>query len=163
MVAMDENDPLGRGSTALIRGKLVESLYAESMLLADEARDYFETHPERAPGEIDVITRIGMSCEWLKTTTRLMHVIAWLLTQRAVNVGELTEAQAKLHDRMLGEAIPSDAAVCRSLPDEARLLIAASEQLFARALRLQDALASPRPVGQGPARALIERVQAMVG
>lgn len=160
---MEEHDPLGGAHAALIRGKLVESLYAESMLLADEARAYFETHPERAPGEIDAVTRIGMSCEWLKTTTRLMHVIAWLLTQRAVNVGELTEAQARLHDRMLGEAIVSDPAVCRSLPDEARLLIAASEQLFARALRLQEALAAPRPVDNGPARALMARVQAMVG
>lgn len=160
---MDDEYPLGRAHAALIRGRLVESLYAESMLLADEARAYFETHPERAPGEIDAVTRIGMSCEWLKTTTRLMHIIAWLLTQRAVNVGELTEAQAKLHDRMLGEAIVSDPAVCGSLPDEARLLIAASEQLFARALRLQEALAAPRPVDHGPARALIERVQAMVG
>lgn len=160
---MDKDDPLGRSQAALIRGRLVESLYAESMLLADEARDYFETHPERAPGEVDAVTRIGMACEWLKTTTRLMHVIAWLLTQRAVNGGELTEVQARLHDRMLGEAIASDPAVCRGLPEEARLLIAASEQLFARALRLQEALAAPQPVDHGPARALIERVQAMVG
>ena len=158
---MDSQPPPDAAPVALIRSRLVESLYAEAMLLADEARSYFEANP-RIDAEVDPITRIGMSCEWLKTTTRLMHVIAWLLTQRAVQAGELSETQARVHDRMLGDAVASDGELCRRLPDRARLLIVASEQLYQRALRLQELLHADQASDQGPARALIERVRALV-
>lgn len=123
---------------AALRRSVVESLYTEAMLLADEVRGYFESggHAERY--QLDPILRVGYSCESLKTTTRLMHVIAWLLTQRAISAGEITEEEAGDQDRLLGDAVPSDATICARLPDQARLLIVASEQLYKRTLRLQD-------------------------
>ena len=64
--------------------KLVDGLYIEAMVLADEARSYFDTLGRDDRLSLDPIDRVGFSCESLKVTTRLMHVIAWLLTQRAV-------------------------------------------------------------------------------
>ena len=64
-------------------------------MLADEARSYFDTGGRDDRLSLDPLDRVGFSCESLKVTTRLMHVIAWLLTQRAVAAGELSRAQAR--------------------------------------------------------------------
>ncbi len=143
----------------LLRRSLVESLYAEAMMLADDARDYFESAGMEHRPRLDPLVRIGYSCESLKTTTRLMHVIAWLLTQRAISAGEITEEEAGSHDRLLGDAVPSDPAICAELPDPARLLIASSEQLYKRTLRLQEQFLEGRPPVGSPVHQMFERLQ----
>ena len=91
--------------------KLVDSLYVEAMVLADEARSYFDVQAEEDREQLEPLARVGFACESLRVTTRLMHVIAWLLTQRAVAAGELTAAQAGEPDRRIGEgAAPDEAA-----------------------------------------------------
>ena len=60
--------------------KLIDGLYVEAMVLADEARSYFDTGGRDDRLALDPLDRVGFSCESLKVTTRLMHVIAWLLT-----------------------------------------------------------------------------------
>lgn len=57
-----------------ITPKLVDGLYTESMLLADEARSYFDSDRARSISLAEVA--VAFSCESLKVTTRLMHVIA---------------------------------------------------------------------------------------
>ncbi len=144
---------------AVLRQSLVESLYIEAMLLADEARAYFESSGQEQRCQLDPLTRIGFSCESLKTTTRLMHVIAWLLTQRAISAGEISEEEAGSHDRLLGDAVPSDAAICAKLPDPARLLIASSEQLYKRTLRLQERFLHGTLPSDSPVHQLFARLQ----
>src|SRR5687768_12648379 len=100
-----------------LTSKLVDSLYMEAMLLADEARAYFDRHGREDREGLDPIVRVGFSCESLKVTTRLMHIIAWLLTQRAVHVGELTSSQARTPARRLGDAQESDEELLRQLPE----------------------------------------------
>src|ERR1700759_371780 len=91
-------------STSRIHRKLVDSLYVEAMLLADEARAYFDEVGRDERDALDAMNRVAFSCESLKVTTRLMHVIAWLLTQRAVDAGELSVRDALDPARRLGEA-----------------------------------------------------------
>ena len=69
---------------------IIEALYSEALLLADEVRAAFDLSGrlDRA-SENEDLARIAMSCEALRTTTRMMHVIAWLLNQRAYFAGEL--------------------------------------------------------------------------
>src|SRR3569833_4710333 len=117
---------------ARLTPRLGDSLYTESMLLADEARAYFERHGRDDREALDPLVRVGFSCEPLKVTTRLMHVIAWLLTQRAVEAGELSRVQAAAPSRRLGEEPESDDALLPRLPEQARALIDASRDLFAR-------------------------------
>src|ERR1700750_3401876 len=88
--------------------KLIDGLYVEAMVLADEARSYFDTIGRDDRLSLDPIDRVGFSCESRKVPTRLMHVIAWLLTQRAVAAGELSRAQAGEAERRLGEAPQTD-------------------------------------------------------
>jgi regulator of CtrA degradation len=119
--------------------KLIDGLYVEAMVLADEARSYFDT------------------CESLKVTTRLMHVIAWLLTQRAVNAGELSRAQAGTPERRLGAAADTDRDLLRRLPETAVELIRASEELYGRVSRLDQGSGAEDTVS--PARSLLSRLQ----
>ena len=106
---------------------------------------------------LDPSDRVGFSCESLKVTTRLMHVIAWLLTQRAVAAGELSRAEAGESDRRLGAASDSDAALLLRLPHVAIELIRASEELYERVRRLDSgAFAGP---AASPARSLLSRLE----
>lgn len=140
-----------------ITPKLIDSLYVEAMLLADEARAYFDQHGRGDRLSLDPIVRVGFSCESLKVTTRLMHVIAWLLTQRAVEAGEISPAQARKPARRLGDAVASDPDLIARLPDSAVRLIQSSQELYERVRRLdQGGAVEPRP---SPARSLLSRLE----
>src|SRR3546814_2825143 len=66
----------------------VENLYVEAMLLADEAHAAFAEERDLGSVRGNAAAQIGLACESLKTTTRLMHVIAWLLHRRAMFAGD---------------------------------------------------------------------------
>jgi regulator of CtrA degradation len=140
--------------------KLVASLYTEAMVLADEARSYFERQGRDDRQALDPLVRVAFSCESLKVTTRLMHVIAWLLNQRAVEAGEISPLQARSPARRLGDAPETDEALLPKLPAEAAGLVAASRDLYARVRRLDEhggeGAASPQP---SPARSLQSRLE----
>lgn len=138
--------------------KLVDSLYVEAMLLADEARSYFDSCGRDDRLSLDPVDRVGFSCESLKVTTRLMHVIAWLLTQRAVAAGELSRAQAGASERRLGEAPESDESLLARLPESAVNLIRSSEELYDRVRRIDEGHFEGAPAGS-PARSLLNRLQ----
>jgi regulator of CtrA degradation len=141
-----------------LTGKLINALYTEAMVLADEARSYFDRQGREERDGLDPLLRVGFSCESLKVTTRLMHVIAWLLTQRAVESGELSPASARRPARRLGSAPASDEAVLERLPESARALVEASRDLHARVARLDEAGPDPEPQAS-PARSLLSRLE----
>lgn len=134
----------GDVGTSRIHRKLIDSLYTESMLLADEARAYFDEVGRDDRDLLDAMSRVVFSCESLKVTTRLMHVIAWLLTQRAVDAGEIPARDALDPSRRLGEAPFTDEAAFDAMPMAAQSLIAASMDLYRRVQRL-DAVQGDLP------------------
>jgi regulator of CtrA degradation len=138
--------------------RLVGSLYTEAMVLADEARSYFDRLGREERDGLDPVLRVGFSCESLKVTTRLMHVIAWLLTQRAVEAGELSAALARGPARRLGQEPESDGAVVAKLPPSAQALVHSSHDLFARVRRLDDVGPEVEP-HPSPARSLFSRLE----
>ena len=141
-----------------IAPRLVESLYTEAMLLADEARTYFDVGSRTEREALDPFVRVGFACESLKVTTRLMHIIAWLLTQRAIESGELNATSGRRPERRLGQAGASDAAVVAQLPAAARALITSSADLYERVRRIDEEQGNDRPV-PSPARALMGRLE----
>ena len=143
---------------AQLTPRLVDSLYTEAMLLADEARAYFDRHGRDDRETLDPLLRVGFSCESLKVTTRLMHVVAWLLTQRAVEAGEISRIQARKPTRRLGDAPESDPALLAKLPPAALALVEASRDLYARVQRL-DAGSSTQEPQPSPARSLLSRLE----
>lgn len=137
--------------------KLIDSLYVEAMLLADEARAYFDEVGRNERDMLDPLARVLFSCESMKVTTRLMHVIAWLLTQRAVSIGELKPKDALDPSRRLGDAPDTEEDKLVGLPDQARLLVGASIDLHRRVGRFDRAQAQPR-LTHSPARAMQDRL-----
>jgi regulator of CtrA degradation len=96
----DMHEPQSR-----ITPRLIESLYTEAMVLADEARAYFDDQGRDERLSLAPFVRVGFACESLKVTTRVMHIVAWLLTQRAVETGEITNPEGRRPERRLGKAI----------------------------------------------------------
>lgn len=141
-----------------IAPRLIESLYTEAMVLADEARTYFDQDGRDERSQLDPFVRVGFACESLKVTTRIMHIVAWLLTQRAVESGEIAPGGARRPERRLGHAGESDAAVVVQLPPAAQRLVQASTELYARVKRLDEDSAGDQPVSS-PARALMGRLE----
>lgn len=151
----------GLGETAQIHRRLVDSLYVEAMLLADEARAYFDEAGRVERDALDPLTRVAFSCESLKVTTRLMHIIAWLLTQRAVASGELSAGDARSPSRRLGTAPETDPATLATMPAQAVALVAASADLYRRVARIDAAMdVDVLLVPESPARSMIQRLAA---
>lgn len=140
-----------------LQRRLIDALYMEAMVLADEARSYFDEGGRRERESLDPMARVAFSCESLKVTTRLMHVIAWLLTQRAVDAGEMSRAEALDPSRRLGQPPETDRKVVSTMPVQARALIEASIDLFRRAARLDADQGRAVPV-PSPVRSILERL-----
>lgn len=140
-----------------LNARLVDALYIEALLLADEARSYFDDGARSDRLTLDPLTRVAFSCEALKVTTRLMHIVAWLLTRRAVEAGEVAPQAPAGRGRRLGKSAPTDAEPVAHFPETARTLIAASCDLYARVERLGQGRGPDG--GPGPARALYNRLE----
>jgi regulator of CtrA degradation len=121
---------------ATINPRIVEGLYCEALVLSDEVRAAFMLSGRiDATGRAEDMARIALSCEALRTTTRMMHAIAWLLNHRAYFMGELSEFQLRRHGRLTSDT-PADQERVALLEPEVRKLIAASERFYARLMRL---------------------------
>ncbi|MDQ3143882.1 MAG: DUF1465 family protein [Pseudomonadota bacterium] len=143
---------------ARITPRLIDSLYTEAMLLADEARAYFDEGGRDDRQALEPFARVGFACESLKVTTRIMHIVAWLLTQRAVETGEIHAADGRRPERRLGHANVSDPIVIAQLPPKAQRLVTASSDLYSRVQRLDEGQLADEPA-QSPARALMGRLE----
>jgi regulator of CtrA degradation len=150
------------GPEARITPRLIDSFYTEAMLLADEARSYFDDAGRDDRALLDPFVRVGFACESLKVTTRIMHIVAWLLTQRAIESGEIGTIEGRRPERRLGHAQDSDPAVVTQLPASAQRLIGASIDLYARVKRLDEGNSAAAPI-QSPARALMGRLERGLG
>ena len=150
---------MDRPRDSRLHRRLVDSLHVEAMLLADAARSYFDEAGRAEREALDPLDRVGFSCESLKVTTRLMHVIAWLLTQRAIDVGELRPRDALHPSRRLGEATISEPRAIDVLPPQARALIEASIDLHRRVARLDASLEATAPT-DSPVRSMQQRLAA---
>lgn len=140
-----------------ITAKVLHGLYTEVMILADEARAYFERHHES--DSIAPELAVSFSCESLKVTTRLMHSIAWLLSEKSIHSGEIEESQLVNHDRELGYAPASDQQLVDILPSQAQYLVAESEVIYERLKRLSAQIRS-KPVQTKPYQhAMLDRLQ----
>jgi regulator of CtrA degradation len=145
---------------------LIDGLYREAMSLAEEARTYFDSAGQWDRKKLSADQRVTFACESLKVTTRLMHVISWLLIRKAVDAGEMSERDGLAADRRLGKASATyadDAPRIKSLPRPSIRLILKSQDLYMRVRRLEDELldASTSAAAQGgPARTLMQKLEA---
>ena len=144
-----------------INRRIIEALYSEALVLSDEVRSAFDLsgRPERGEANASAAAqtaRVELSSEALRTTTRMMHALAWLLNQRAYLAGELSELQLRRYgqlppDRPVGETGAADL-----ISPEVRRLVRETRQFYARLQRLDRDWREPdvRP----PVAALRERI-----
>lgn len=135
----------------------IENLYVEAMLLADEAHAAFAAQRDLDRVRGDGLLQIGLACESLKTTTRLMHVIAWLLHRRAMFAGDPGAGPNDSAAR-IGEPVAADWDVCVGFEASICRIIAASERLFERIAALETGWEAPRALT--PVQQLLAQLEA---
>lgn len=144
--------------TSNINPRIVEGLYCEALVLSDEVRGAFDLSGRiEETGKDEDAARIALSCEALRTTTRMMHAVAWLLNHRAYFMGELSEFQLRRYGRLVPDFPAADPDRLALLPVTMRDLIAATESFYSRLLRIdrgwrESAPGAPRALDQLRAR-----------
>lgn len=124
------------GKPRSISQPIIEALYCEALVLADEVRSAFDLAP--STNEANDLARIALSAEGLRTTTRMMHLLAWLLNQRAYHAGELSEFQLRRNGYLPPDR-PSDPANLAYFEPETCSLIRDTEAMHLRVSRLDKA------------------------
>jgi regulator of CtrA degradation len=123
-----------------INPHIIDALYGEAMLLADEVRNASDMSGKIGQlSENANLARIAFSCEALRATTRMMHTIAWLLNQRAYFNGELSEFQLRRYGHLPQDRAAADGSNLPMLPPPFRELVHRTQQFHARVARLDMA------------------------
>ena len=155
---------LAMSDPADLNPTIVEALYCEALVLADDARAAFDLSGRLTlAGRDEDLARIALSCEALRTTTRMMHAIAWLLNQRAYLAGELSEFQLRHHGRLpppQRDGAPEQIAL---LGPELEDLIGRTRRFYARIERLDAAWRDRFAMHPGAIHRLRERLGHAVG
>ncbi len=156
---------------------LIDSIYTEALLLADEARAWFDRYRPEQPRSCravegdtlaswaarnDPTMRIALSCESLRLTTRLMHIIAWLLQQRALAAGEIEHIDLSDPANRLGPSPECDLAMLDDLPRQVGLLVRSSLALHDRVAALEVVQIDQGVQDNHPVHAMLERLYASV-
>jgi regulator of CtrA degradation len=134
-----------------INPHILESLYCEALVLSDEVRATFALSGRLdETGREEDLARVALSCEALRTTTRMMHALAWLLNHRAFFKGE-----------RLSPVLPGgDPARLALIEPEVRSLISTTERFYARLARLDQSWCKADPV---PVPGAIARLRQRLG
>lgn len=141
---------------ASINPRIVEGLYAEALALSDEVRAAFAASG-RIEGEDADLAKVALSCEALRTTTRMMHAVAWLLNHRAYFAGDLSEFQLRRYGKLV-DFPEGDPAHLEMLDGEMRELIRATELFHARLKRLDNGWREREPGAPSAIARLRERL-----
>ena len=143
--------------TSNLSRPIIEALYTEALVLADDVRAVFALGTREPEIGEDSAMRLALSTEGLKTTTRMMHILAWLLNQRAFFSGELSEQQVRLNGTLPTDRRADEQALAVLEPATCEL-IAETEALHQRIARLDEAWRSGFEMAS-PARAIHSRLE----
>jgi regulator of CtrA degradation len=114
-----------------------EKIFKEGMGLVEETANYLDGQGRADSRALDRPATIAYATESMRLTTRLMQLASWLLLQRAIGAGEVTEQDASreksrvsLGDIGEGNKIPGS----ENLPEGLVELVARSLRLHERIL-----------------------------
>jgi regulator of CtrA degradation len=132
----------------------LDSTYQEALGLLREARDYVAGQERQDHADLAPVARLALSCETMRLTARLTQSMAWLLTQKAVQAGELGREAARAPEHRLS----GRAACLRTAPVTAgfvpsprlQALLTRSHNLYCRVERLDALLGPALAEGEGP-------------
>jgi regulator of CtrA degradation len=147
---MSEAIPTDEIGAILFGEKLVSStafkgLFREGMALVEETAAYLDGPGRADSRDLPRAGALAYATESMRLTTRLMQLASWLLLQRAVNEGEMSQEQARQEKTKvkLGTLAPEPTReTLEVLPERLAQLIGQSIRLQARIRHLDDVLAS---------------------
>jgi regulator of CtrA degradation len=142
-----------------------KALFREGMNLVEEAASYLDGPGRDASKALRRPAALAYATESMRLTTRLMQIASWLLLRRAVNEGEITQAQAQTERhrvRLTRQELSCDADMLAELPYEFSDLAERSLRLQSRVMHLDRSLAEPQPLAAtvSPLAADFARVEA---
>lgn len=115
--------------------------YDEAFALLIEARNYVAHEQPADDAAADMWSRARISLETTRLTSRLGHVMAWLLARKAVHVGEISREAAGRPPYVLDydELIAAnDGPLAAPLPPHLESLMERSQRLYTRVYRLDE-------------------------
>jgi len=118
-----------------VSSECFNEIFKEGMGLVEETANYLDTEGRREAKALTQTASLTYATESMRLTTRLMQMASWLLIQRAVNEGEMTEEQAsseKHKVKMQPSARVSHIKQFDDLPARLQDLIKNAERLFDR-------------------------------
>ena len=141
------------------RSALLEATYNEVLTLISRTADFVGAMKNGAVSGFDLGVGAAYTVESMRHTTRLMQAMAWLLTQRAVENGEMTAEEAQDPKYRLGAVdicLAHPVAGAEQLPKHFREMIAQSEQIYRRLRRISAQM--ERPTHAHPVHDLMNRL-----
>jgi len=130
-----------------------KSLFRDGMALVEETAGYLDGAGRSDAKSLPRSAALTYASESMRLTTRLMQIASWLLLQRAVNEGEMTQAEAssdKKRTCIAWQETPSDDAATASLPVALRTLIETSLRLQERLIHLDTLISEGEPAAFMP-------------
>ena len=129
---------VGDGNTVSFARKLAESprfksLFRDGMSLVEEVAAYLDGPGRDEAKALSRPVALAYAAESMRLTTRLMQAASWLLLQRAVNEGEMTQSQAETEKHRVKlsiQEVASGQSLFAQLP-------VTMQELTGRSLRLQ--------------------------
>lgn len=140
-----------------INSEMFRDLFREGMALVEETAAYLDGPGRSESRALSRSGTLSYSTESMRLTTRLMQIASWLLLQRAVNEGELSQAQANSEKNKV--RLDSPAPIMSGpgwdeLPAMLRSLIERTSRLHDRVRHMDKAIYAARTVAANPANVI---------
>lgn len=130
-----------------------EKVFKEGMGLVEETANYLDGPGRQDARLLDRHGAIAYATESMRLTTRLMQLASWLLLQRAIGAGEMTQEEARrekhrisLSDIGRGHALTGE----EQLPEALKALVERSLRLHVRVQKL-DVMLNVQSKAETPA------------
>jgi len=123
--------------------QMFDKVFREGMGLVEETASYLDGPGREDARELDRASSLAYATESMRLTTRLMQLASWLLLQRAVRDGEMTQAQVhdeKYRIKLDQLATPDPVSDSETLPEALKALIVRSIALHKRIVRIDGQL-----------------------
>lgn len=118
-----------------VSSECFNEIFKEGMGLVEETANYLDTDGRREAKALSQSISLSYATESMRLTTRLMQMASWLLIQRAVNEGEMTEEQASAEKHKVKIQASTRSSHIKNfdeLPARLQQLIKNAERLFDR-------------------------------
>lgn len=142
--------------------ELFTRIFSEGMGLVEEAADYLDGEGRAALRTLDREASLSYTSESMRLTTRLMQLASWLLLQRAVKEGEISQEDARREKQRINLkdiGASGQAEALERLPHGLQALVRRSLDLHRRVLKLDRMLYGSKAQGRAVASPVGEQMK----